>query len=168
MKKVKEKLSMCFSNYHCQSPSYFQNPFCWTLQVSSSKAPTIWNDFKQATTAHKGSWIPSTMNDMFMSTAAHFKWQNAGTSIQQSHNVIAPLPIALIKIVPMPSTPHFTCCNIMAFQDLASCWKLFKASSIVPHFTYMSTKLFPTRTSDLHPFLMVCSWYTCPFLLQLH
>lgn len=106
---------MCISNYHCQLPSYFQNPFCWTLQVSSSKAPTIWNDFKQAT-AHKGSWIPSTMNDMFTSTAAHFKWQNAGTGIQQSHNVIAPLPIALIKIVPMPSTPHFTCCNVMAVQ----------------------------------------------------
>jgi hypothetical protein len=52
--------------------------------------------------------------------------------------------------------------------DLASCWKLFKASSIVPHFTYMSTKLFPTKTSDLHPFLMICSWYTCPFQLQLH
>ncbi len=36
------------------------------------------------------------------------------------------------------------------------------ASSMLPHFAYTSTKLFLTKTSDSHPFWMICSWTHLP------
>jgi len=36
------------------------------------------------------------------------------------------------------------------------------ASSMLPHFAYMSTKLFPINTSESHPLWMICSWAHLP------
>jgi len=50
----------------------------------------------------------------------------------------------------------------MAFQVTTS-WDAIllitlQASSMLPHFAYMSTKLFSTMTSDSQPLWMICSW----------
>jgi hypothetical protein len=56
----------------------------------------------------------------------------------------------------------FTCPNIMAFQVTTSqdgiLSNTLQASSILPHFAYMSSKLVPTKTSDSHPLWMIYSW----------
>ncbi len=58
---------------------------------------------------------------------------------------------------------HFPYPNIMLFQVITS-WdgillNTLQASSMLPHFAYMSIKLVPTKTSDLQPLIwMSCSW----------
>jgi hypothetical protein len=58
--------------------------------------------------------------------------------------------------------PHFTCPKIITFQVNILRFFLFLehsvASSMLPHFAYMSTKLLPTKTSALQPLWMICSW----------
>ncbi len=54
----------------------------------------------------------------------------------------------------------FTCPNIMVLQ-VTTTWDGIllntpQASSRLPHFAYMSTKLFPTKISDLQPLWMSC------------
>jgi hypothetical protein len=39
----------------------------------------------------------------------------------------------------------------------ASCWTLLQASSMLPHFAYMSTRLLLTKTADSQLLLMICS-----------
>jgi len=63
--------------------------------------------------------------------------------------------------------PHFMCPNIMASQVTTFHDGLLvntcQAASMLPHFAYMSTKLFPTKTSDSKPLWMSCSWTSLLF-----
>jgi len=117
--------------------------------------------------AHKNIWIPSTLNNVLMSMHALFKQNDVDTCIQHLH-----------KKIELTCTPsccncqnnsislyhwqHFICPNTMAVQVRTS-WdeiflNVFQASSTLPHFAYMLTKLLPTKASYSQPFWMSCLW----------
>jgi len=62
------------------------------------------------------------------------------------------LPVAFVEIVQVPSAlAHIShvplsWCSKWPHFEMASCWTL-QASSMLPHFAYMSTNLLPTKTS---------------------
>ncbi len=51
--------------------------------------------------------------------------------------------------------------QVTIFQD-GILLNTLQASSRLPHFAYLSTKLFPTKTSDSQPLWMSCSWTSLP------
>jgi len=66
--------------------------------------------------------------------------------------------------------PHFTCSKTMVVQETTSyddiSFNTLRAYSMLPHFAYMSTQLFTTKTSEYHPLSMI-SLCTCPPQVQL-
>ncbi len=104
-----------------------------------------------------------------MDTHALFNHNYASTCFQHTNKGnkiwLHTLPIALFKIVltSFYLWPHFTCPNTMTTFWYGILLNTFLASSMLPHFAYMSTMLVPTKIFESHPLWMICSWANLPF-----
>jgi len=137
------------------SPSILDNPtFC--IHVNQA-------------TAHTDIWIPSTSNDLLISTPALFKCNNDGTCIQHPTKLTefgrttCCLCIAFVKIIPVPSalacishvqisgqpkSPHF---------QMASCWTPSKYPPWSQILHTCQPSYFPQKHLQSHPLSMICS-----------
>ncbi len=129
-------------------------------------APTFCIHVHQAT-AHTNIWIPSIW---MICSWAHLP---SSSATKLAHAFSTPTKVTESDLKPCCCIcwnssnsfwpcPHFTCPNIMLFQMTTSqdsiLLNTFQASSMLPNFAYMSTKLLPTKKSESHPLFMVCSW----------
>ncbi len=112
------------------------------------------------------------LNDPVMNTPALFKCNQVGTCIEHPHKSYRVWLYTFLLHICWNSSKafcpclHFTCPNITTFQVTTSQDGIFlntvQASSMLPHFVYMSNKILHTKTSYSQPFWMCCSWTSLP------
>ncbi len=136
-----------------------------TLQASSMLPQRHVNQ----ASPHKDIWIPSTFNDLLMSTTAHFNCNYIGTCIQNPHKsnrVWLHTFLAFVEIVEVPSSNAHILHVLIPWHStwphymMASCRTLSKHPPCSRK--DISTKLFPTKTSDQQSLSMRCSWRHLP------
>ncbi len=188
-RKTKVISSGCTPPSHILSVEEFPyHGHAWhILQVWHSKRPhhvitSCWTVSKHLPCSHiLHTCQPSYLPQKYLNPI-HFDWSPHEPTCPLSVQLCWHMHSALPKVTESSCTPsccihgnsssalwpcpHFTCPNIMVFQVTISCDGILldtlPASSVHPHFAYMSTKLVPTKRSESHPLQMICSWAHLP------
>ncbi len=125
----------------------------------------------------KTHWLPTTYDDLLLSMPALFNCNYTSTCVQHLHKSyriclhtfllhlfkIAPVPFALAHISHVPTSQHSKRPHFMR----TFCQNTLQASSMLPHFPHMSTKLFPTEVADSQHFELSVHEHACSLQLQL-
>ncbi len=120
-------------------------------------------------TPHIDIKLQTILNDLLMNMHALFKRNHTSTCIQHPpqkwQSPTAHLLVANNSYAFWPWL-HFTCPNtmviqVMIFQD-GILLNTLQASSMLPHFAYMLTKLLHKKTSISKPLWTICWWTHLP------
>jgi hypothetical protein len=151
--------------WHFKRPHHMM-AFCWTL---SKHPPCSWEQrhVNQAI-PHKDIWIPSTFNYLLMSTTALFNCNYIGTCIQNPHKrnwVWLHTFLAFVEIVGVPSSHAHILHVLIPWHSTWPHYMMAWCRTLSKHPPCsrkdISTKLFPTKTSD-QLLSMRCSWRHLP------
>ncbi len=122
---------------------------------------------------HNGIWIPSTLNDLLMSTPALFTWNYTGICIQQPEKGMRvwlhTFMLHLLKY--FQCIPPLSAFHMSQYQgvpsDHISRWHLVEHSPSILHtptFWIHVNKATAQKTSDSKPLWMIYSWTWLPSL----